>query len=652
MDRHGAWQREFALLLKLLSQWLKVRGLRTSGVVQVISQLKQLAQREPARLAILSSNEDIRLRMVHALCLPPNHGMRTLASRYLKWSGLRTWTFEPDQPTSIKVTSQSSAQSGLRGQTSATAESHDVVLSLDSVNVFSIRQTLDEARAYSTVEESHAPTDIPAQADAHAPVSSANLNTSSLVTPACQWWINLHHPEFQNELCVHECPIHHLEEKEAKLLIDAMQACSYHFWLVDTASFNPQLETQLFFTVLSDAIKKGKTLWLLAFGVTGQRSDHAQGNTSVSVDPAIKEWAIGLGLAPEQLIGLVNSPSEPLDIREVAEKIQDTIISKRRTQWLTSMHDRVAHLRLQAQVSIDTLAVELEVEMEKKLAARRASYALVKKARDQAGAASQQCFDHLSQLAVIRTAQLNLRAKVWAALDGANKALHMIKGAEARDQEVGPDLLRLILLEWFDLGKRSLESASALLKVGAVIFVKEFQKHSIEKSMDRFLANLPNVQSQMERLDQHKKRNLDAQLRWTSLTTSEAYACARVAQIALDSVLEATRTQTAKWFESTLEAINTQCQIQIKKQERHHKLLETLSAAQYQASDEPNLGRHYQRDDQKEMLDQQIELLNAALKDALPLPAGGSADVMEWIDSRLLAKSDPHARPVFHLAVG
>jgi hypothetical protein len=443
-----------------------------------------------------------------------------------------------------------------------------------------------------------------------------------------------------------------LEEKEAQLLIEAMQACSYHLWLVDTDSFNPQLETRLFFTVLGDAIIKGKTLWLLVFGATGQRSDDAQGNTSVSVDPVIKEWAIGLGLAPEQLIGLVNSSSEPLDIREVAEKIQETIISKRRMQWLTAMHDYVAQLRLQAHVSIDTLAVEHAVEVEKKLAARRASQGLVRKARDQAGIASQQCFDHLSQLAVIRTAQLNLRAKVWAALDGTNKAMRMTKRTEARDQEGGPDLLRLILLEWFDLGKRSLESASALLKVGAVIFVQEFQKHSIEKSIDRFLADLPNVQSQMERLARYKNRYLDAQLPWTPLTTSEAYARARVAQIALDSVLEATRTQTAKWFESTLEAINAQYQIQIKKQERHHNLLETLSAAQYQTSDEATLGVRYQCADQKTMLDQQIELLNAALKDALPLPAGGSADAIGLIGSRLHSQSDPHAPTVFHLAVG
>lgn len=62
----------------------------------------------------------------------------------------------------------------------------------------------------------------------------------------------------------------------------------------------------------------------------------------------------------------------------------------------------------------------------------------------------------------------------------------------------------------------------------------------------------------------------------------QAYEKARIAQIALDSIVESTGSQATEWFAKALAAIDTQAHTHHQKQHRNAALLETVVAAQYQ----------------------------------------------------------------------
>ena len=120
---------------------------------------------------------------------------------------------------------------------------------------------------------------------------------------------------------------------------------------------------------------------------------------------------------------------------------------------------------------------------------------------------------------------------------------------------------------------------------------------------------------------------------------SEAYEQARIAQIGLDSILETTRTQTSVWFEKILNAIDTQSQAYLQKHQRNARLLEQLNAPNYQPDKE--LTSNGQNDDgvQKLKLEKQIELLKAAVMDALTMGTEAGVGANKWLDSPSQSKS-------------
>ena len=639
MDRHGAWQREFSMLLKLFTQWLKAESLCNAEVLQSIASLENMAHREPTHIAILCSDEELRLRVVHALCVNPNQASQAHSPKSLKWAGLRTWTFDPDKPSAIGVGNEKTLNNAPPDQTRASDRSHGVSLLLAPGYPMSQRTTFEDAQVFLAAGLAGAPRQHEQKPGANAPSTETYISSREFTAGPWHCYINQHRTEFQNELCIHEYPVNQLGRDETDAMALSIQQSEHYLWVVDANGFDTEVETLLYFSIFRQEIKKRKTLWLIVFKDTEQSRHGHKLDINSLVDPAVKEWALGLGLATEQIMWIKKKAAEPLDVRTISDKLQQTKIRERRMQWGEEIRGCIEQLKQQTLAVLDTLVRDRHLRTEKLGAARQNRQRLVDKARNQAASVAQQSLEYVSQLNALRHAQLNLRVKVWAALDEPNQMMGLTKARTARRIQTGPDQLRLLLLEWFDVGKQSLEVVGALTRAGATIFAKEYQVHSKKNPVDKVLGELPNVQPQIERMIQHKNRNLSGQLRWESLTMSEAYEQARIAQIGLDSILETTRTQTSVWFEKILNAIDTQSQAYLQKHQRNARLLEQLNAPNYQPDKE--LTSNGQNDDgvQKLKLEKQIELLKAAVMDALTMGTEAGVGANKWLDSPSQSKS-------------
>jgi hypothetical protein len=99
---------------------------------------------------------------------------------------------------------------------------------------------------------------------------------------------------------------------------------------------------------------------------------------------------------------------------------------------------------------------------------------------------------------------------------------------------------------------------------------------------------------------------------------AQAYDKARAAQIALDSIVEATRTMVSEWYSKVRSALERQIQTHALQREHHQMRLDTATDAHRQSRLANALGMPTQRISQKAKLEEQIALLNAAVMDALP----------------------------------
>jgi hypothetical protein len=641
MDKHGAWQREFTLLLKIFSQWLKERGMRTSEVLQTIARLQHIAQREPATIALVTASEALRLRMVHALCLPPIEAGQAITPKSLQCSGLRTWTFDPTLPMAVQVGVNKAEDGNPDESFRHRGQSRPKTMQLDFTSAAAMRQALDEARSLNEGTRTDYLEHDQEKTNAEARLQNTDTHGRQSGLGSIAWRINLHRAEYQNELCIHECPVYQLGREELRALKPYTQQASHYLWLVDAASFDPELETLVYFSLLREGLQKGKTLWLVVYGAASQTHHLDKTDSNPPVDPVVKDWAIGLGLTAAQMLGLRESVAEALDARPITEQLHKSVILSRRMRWRTDMHECIAQLQKHATAPLEALETDRQTETEKRLEAKRSSEQFVEKARRQAATTARDAQDRIGAINAIREAQLSLRSKVWAALDKANEAIGSTKAPSSGHTATSPEQLRLQLLQWFDIGRHSVDSADALLRAGAIVFAKEFQKISTEKIAEKLLLELPRPSAQVERLAQHKTRCLGHQSRWDALTMPQAYEKARIAQIALDSIVESTRSQATEWFAKALAVIDAQAHLFLQKQQRNAALLETVVAAQYQIGEPQTRPLQSIVNAQKTKLDEQIGLLNAAVMDALPMPTESKALASAWIDIPQQVQAEP-----------
>lgn len=513
MDKHGAWQREFTLILKIFSQWLKGRGMRTGEVLQKIAHLQHMAQREPATIALVAANKELRLRMVHALCLPRSEVGQALTAESLQCSGLRTWTFDPTLPMAVQVGVTKAADGNPDEPLRHRGQSRPKTMLLDFTSAASMRQSLDEARTITEGTRTNYLGHGQEKINADSRWRDTDIHSRQSGLGSIAWRINLHRVEYQNELCIHECPVYQLGREELRALKPSTPQASHYFWLVDAASFDPELETLVYFSLLREGLQKGKTLWLVVYGAPSQTSELDKTDSNPSVDPCVKEWAIGLGLTATQVLGLRGSMAEPLDTRPVAEQLHKSITVSRRMRWRTDMHECIAQLQKHATAPLEALENDRQTGNEKRLEAKCNSEQLVESARQRPTATAQHAQEHLGALNAIREAQLSLRSKVWAELDKANEAIGSTKASSGSHAATSPEQLRLQLLQWFGIARQSVNSASALLRAGAIVFAREFQKITTEKIAEKMLLKLPHPSAKIQRLEQHKTRCFGHQFR-------------------------------------------------------------------------------------------------------------------------------------------
>ena len=216
MDTHSAWQREFTLLLKLFSHWLKGRGLRSDVALQSIARLQHLSQREPAQLALISAHAELRLRVVHNLCMPPRYLSDALAPDALTWPGLRTWTFDSTLPNALHVRPTSADDGKIASSVEAVAPGKSQTFLLQGHDTAAMASILDQARTFFK-EEGRALADSNQNGHQIKVVQNAQAKSSgSSEMPPWNWHINLHHPTFSNELCVRECSMRRLRREELR----------------------------------------------------------------------------------------------------------------------------------------------------------------------------------------------------------------------------------------------------------------------------------------------------------------------------------------------------------------------------------------------------------------------------------------------------
>ena len=636
MDTHSAWQREFTLLLKLFSHWLKGRGLRSDVALQSIARLQHLSQREPAQLALISAHAELRLRVVHSLCMPPRYLSDALAPDALTWPGLRTWTFDSTLPNALHVRPTSADDGKIASGVEAVAPGKSQTFLLQGHDPAAMASILDQARTFFK-EEGRALADSNQNGHQIKVVQNAQAKSSgSSEMPPWNWHINLHHPTFSNELCVRECSMRRLRREELRSIENHIQKASHYLWLVDAASFDPELETLAYFSLFSDGIKSGKSLWLAVYTDAANTAQLADGKARVTLDPVVREWALALGLQASQILALQGRAGERLDTTSIAEQIQKNVVNARRIRWRTELHAAIAQLEKMVFQSLETLENQWEAQSEKMNAALQSSALMLQKAVEQAQSAEQQSASIAARLRLMREAQVTIRAKAWMALDKANDAIAGKKGRAERS--VSPDTEQLCrqLLQRFDSAQFSLESTKALLRAGATALKQDFQAIDATKSEDNFLEVLPDIGRQIARLTQHKDRALSDNLQWRTLTLAQAYEKARVVQIALDSIVETTRTMVGEWYGEALSALDRQIQTQELQREHAKTHLDRTKAAHLQASRAIAPGLPTQRISQKAKLEEQIALLNAAVMDALP----GSAE-STMSGSRQLPRAHP-----------
>lgn len=622
MDTQSAWQREFTLLLKLFSHWLKSQGLRSDVALQYIARLQHLSQREPAQLALVSAHAELRLRVVHSLCMPPRYLSDALALDALTWPGLRTWTFDSTLPNAIQVRPKSADDQKLASGAEAAVQGKSQTFLFQGHDVAAIASTMDQARRFSTeqsgaLEEGHQ-NEHQIKVTQDAQLRGSTSDETNLWT----WHINLHQPTFSNELCIRECPVRRLRREELRSIENHIQKTSHYLWLVDAASFDPELETLAYFSLFNDGIKSGKSLWLAVYTEVANTSKEAAGKARVTLDPVVREWAVALGLQDSQILALQGTVGERLDTSSIAEQIQKNVVHARRIRWRTELHAAIAQLEKTVFKSLEILENQWEAQAEKMDTVWQSNALMLQKAVEQAQSEEQHSAGISARLNVMREAQANLRAKAWTALDKANDAISGKKGRATRNGSPDPEQLRHQLVQWFESAQHSLESTRALLRAGATALRQDFQAIEAAKSEGIFLEVLPDIGKQIARLTQHKDRALSENLNWRTLTMAQAYDKARAAQIALDSIVEATRTMVSEWYSKVRSALERQIQTHALQREHHQMRLDTATDAHRQSRLANALGMPTQRISQKAKLEEQIALLNAAVMDALP----GSAE--------------------------
>jgi len=619
MDKHNAWQREFTLLLKLFSQWLKSRSLRTDSLLEGIARLHYMAQREPAPLVLLASNQTLRLRFLEAVCRQTAPSTQTLTAEALAWSGLRTWTFDASLPISVQIDTNTLKSVAPATASNAALEGRDSGAIWHPSDATAMAEALEAARALVAQYSRHVSSASMVQARSVAPGQSLEDIESSSNPGVSHCHINVHHAAFYQELRIHECPVKRLRSDELKAIAQLSQSAQHYLWLIDAANFNPELETEIFISLLRESLKKGKILWLAVYQADSAHSKNAQTDVRNTIDADVKEWALGLGLTPANIVSLNGHGDALLEVGRVVDLIQKNIIMARRIRWRTDMHAHIGQLHHQVAAQLSAHEAAHQIETKKAVAQWKTQNALIEKVCRAAAARKQHLQNSSEALHVVREAQLKLRSKVWAALDNVNAVFGSTRSPAVTHTLKHPEQLKKQLLEWFAAAQQSLDSTAALLRAGASVLVPEIQKLCVEEPAVELLPQLPDVRQQLTRLRQYQFRVSEKTVQWQSLTLTEAYEQTRVAQIALDSIVETTRAMVTQWFGQVLLVID-----------RH---IQAIAAMQAQVAHSAGQARNTQEPSpypidagyseglqiQKTKLDEQIALLNATVMDALAL---------------------------------
>jgi hypothetical protein len=645
MDKHNAWQREFTLLLKLFSQWLKSRALRSDGLLEGVARLHHMANRQPAPVALLASDPALRLRTVHALCLQASLKANTLAPADLAWSGLRIWTFDVTRPISVRICTGPADESG-------PAQHSDVANSLGEQQFLpiagdtsAIGQALDKARAYVEAQTSETGSNLKPRSLDHAHRQSAV--PGSLQPRPIDWHchINLHQPAFHNELTIYECPVKRLGGSELRQIKQLTQDTTHFLWLVDATNFKPELETMVFYAVMSEGLKKGKSLWLAVYRTGSTPANQGKKNEATTIDPEVKEWVLGLGLAPAQLVGLTDNLDDSLDVGAIADLLHKNLVTARRTRWRTEMHAQIVHLQQQVLTQLEAKEDAFRLEQEKTDDQIKYRKALQEQARQDALVSSKQLLDQSRALEAVRSAQIKLRDKVWATLDKADETFRQSGPRAVAHANNNPEQLKAWLMACLDSAQQNLESVHTLLRVGASVLAPELEKYCPLHSKKTLLETLPDVRQQIQRLMQHRHRITEKAIPWKSLTMPVAYEHVRLTQIALDSVVEGVRGLATQWFTRVLAAIDAPLQANAQKQAVAAQIL-----AQEASPIEPHLEpttteKKALLESHKRKLEEQIALLNAAVMDALPLAANAvPGSKVLWGNDRPAGKTSTEFR--------
>jgi hypothetical protein len=269
MDKNGAWQREFAMPLRMFLKWLKGRQLCSGKVAKTITRLQKIAKNQRTYFVIGPSCDPLRLRPIHALSLPSNAVVEGLAIKSLQCKGYKTWAVNPAVPSAVQRELTKALIDNPLDPTHSVVQRSAKSLSLNFTDLVSMRQVVDEAYALTPGQPTGTLHLSEVALDRY--VSSHEMHIKSRHPRLAVWALEINIPDAvnQNGMCIHECPIHRLSREQLQAITPCLQKVSHYLWLADTASFNPVIENKVFFSIFREGLKKKKPQRLAIDGVDG-----------------------------------------------------------------------------------------------------------------------------------------------------------------------------------------------------------------------------------------------------------------------------------------------------------------------------------------------------------------------------------------------